>query len=583
MADIRVGISVEDQFSQRLDAFEKRLRALEGNAGKLDKKDRDVSKSMESMGKSADKAGGMFKGLGATMMIANQAMQAMQRVAQALTGALNDVAEKQRAVIMLGKEAGEELSEFAKESARLTGRSQGDIMRTAMQWRRTGVGGQEIMDLTKMADRFANLNGREYTEVANVLNDAIKSHSASGLADLLGGGEGVERRLQRAGVERALRRGDVQTAMQKFSSVADTFGFTQEQADKMGNTVDRQVERITNRVKDKFTNLFAGIVERAAPYINKFLDWLDGEDVTMFLNLVGNGITSVINLVGELVDAVGNAWDELFGYMHDKWDEQVGETTSTVEMLVGVFVGGFSEIGAMIANVFIGAWRGIMKMSQGIIRVGYYIYDGFRWCVHKIKTGVASMISFVVGGIASMGQKLSGSWLGDKILSEQSKMSIEGTRQYAEHMKQIAGEEFVASNPSEYQKYFDEWMPEYYDADQVAADNIQAVMDWIGKAEADTNKQMRERERKEWKELKGIHSDTGKIRGAMTHEEDLRWLKERAEQHAINNVNVRQLTPTINVRIEGTNVGMNDIRRTLKKVLEEEVNAGTFNAYGEVA
>ena len=96
-----------------------------------------------------------------------------------------------------------------------------------------------------------------------------------------------------------------------------------------------------------------------------------------------------------------------------------------------------------------------------------------------------------------------------------------------------------------------------------------------------------ENELKELLDMVGINvdatkkagDDTGKIRQAMSHEQDLRWMKEMAEQRFVNRVNVRQLTPTVNVQVK-SQASAQDIGAAVKRTLEEESARSAGVYYG---
>lgn len=582
MADVRVTFDVVDQFTQRMNQFEDRLRALEGASGRVDRNMNRTERSIGDVGGAASKSGGLLKGFGGAMFLVNQAMQAFQKIAETVKSSLDDIADRERAIIMLGPSAGNALSDFARESAHELGRSQSDIMKSALKFRETGMGGQDIMDMTKLADRFANLNQKDYNEVAQTLNDAVKNKNVGGLAELLGGGEGVEKKLQRAGVERALRRGDVSAAMSGFSNVADSFGYTQDNADKMGMTITRKVERITDRVKNKFTDMFSGIVQRAEPYIDRIMDWLDSEEVDIFFDNVGRTISSFIDTVGTAVDwisdTVGGLWDDFHGF----YDDIIGDSTSTLETIVGIFVGGITALGGHIYNACVNIWNMILggteKVVNGIMALYLQLKGGIDPENAEKYTREAGVAADLAGMSLQMAERAKRLYGED---SEQYKKWMEvaqkGIDRTSEMNKKAKGEIDAYRD-----QFFDakRFMGDTIDPDKVAADNIAGVMGFINGFGVDK----RDPERKKANKILGdIHRDTAKIRGAMLHEQDLRWLKERAEQHAVNEVNVRQLTPTINVKIEGGNITQRDVEKGIQKVLEEQINAGTFNAYGEVA
>lgn len=580
MADIHVSLNVEDKFSQRLDEFEKRLRQLEGTSGALDRNMDKTAKSIESAGDSASKSGGLFKGLGGAMFIANQAMQAFCKIAESVKGALDDIALKEQAIAMLGPDAGQALAGFAHGASRELGRSRSEIMNAAMRWRRTGIGGADIVGMTALADRFANLNpGKSYEDVAGALNDAVRGKDVGALAELLGGGEGVERALRRAGVERRLRSGDVSGAMEAFQSVADGFGYTQAKADQMGNTISRKVEKITGLVKDRVTDMFGNIVSRAEPYIDRVLDWIQSDEFEKFFDEIESGIVAVVDLAGAAVDGIGSAIDSFTDTFNAVGDDLTGETTSTVEKMVGIFVGGFSTIGAVVVDIFAGVWNSIIS---GIEYVAKAVKFWKEWLNPDSALNESQKHRERAVGMFNQ-SKLVGAILDTGFLSAENEMALRNAQ--ADLIRKGLSEYEISKQKSaEYEKNtgFDMGMKiDFIDPVERAASNIESVMQYINGLSNDSKDRGRE-QKKATKILQQMSPELSKIRGAMTHEQDLRWLKERAEQRAINNVNVRQLTPTINVRIEGGNLTQRDVERGIQKVLEEQINAGTFNAYGAV-
>lgn len=576
MSDVRVDFSIQDEFSAKLDEFDKRLRQLEQQTGKATRGVNATDKAMDSLGKAGDRAGGMFKGFAGMMFLANQAMQAFSKLADNLKAALDDVTQKERAVIMLGKEAGDALSSFARDSARTLGRSQSDIMGAALRWRETGIGGEDIMEMTGLADRFANLSGKSYEDVANALNDAVKNKNVGGLAELLGGGEGVERKLQRAGVERKLRSGNVSGAMESFKQVADGFGYTQEKADKMGDTVGRKMERMVTRVKDKFTGLFSDIVRKAEPVIDKVLGWLESEEVDIFFDNIATDIANAIELIGEAATAIGNAFDTASDWVSGTMSDIVGESVSTTETLVGIFVGGFTAIGGYIYNAASKLWDWLLTGAESVCNG---IVEVYRRMKGELTAGEASVLggevvnvqrNIMLGGVEAAMREGN---------LDVASAYLDASKELGKSAEELHNAGVQAHKDAEYD--FTNLRFDTIDVDKRVADNIKGTMDWINGHSVDKrSREDRDREAIR-KKLGNIAGDTSKIRGAMMHEQDLRWLKERSEQRFVNNVNVRQLTPTINVRIEGRNVSAQDVERTMRRVLEEQANAGTYNAYGE--
>lgn len=583
MPGINFEFSVIDKFSQSMNKFGQRIGGLIDRSDKLDKSLDDVKDSTEKVGGSAEKAGMSFGGFGASMLIVNQALQAFQRLSEPIKQALDDIADKERAIILLGKEAGEQFNQFARDAANAMGRTESEIRKAGFRWRETGIGGSEIMQMTELADRFANLNpGRSFEDVANALNDAVKSKSTGSLAELLGGGEGVERKLLRAGVERSLKRGDVSGAMEKFKAVADGFGYTQKRADEMGMTIDRKIEKITNIVRNKFTEMFSGIVSRAEPFIDKILGWLESDDATVFFDNLGNVVSNTIDLIGRLSDIVGEMISTFETAVTGFFGDIVGDSVSFLDTVVAVFVGGVTQLGGSIWNIIATIWDVLVTMCEngvnGVIDVVIGFRNGVVTVFHKIKTTVTSIFASLVSGILGLAEKLEGTKLGEKLGLDDAAKTLREVKSTLDEISQSAPD---LVDSKKHHVDLSRAKLDTIDSTQRAADNIGGALSAIhnffnldGTAKKDKDKNT--------KALENIKTNTDKIRSAMSHEQDLRWMKEMAEQRFVNEVNIRQLTPTVNLKVTGTDLTPKDIGKYLNSELTRMADAGTFNAYGEV-
>ena len=583
MPGINFEFSIVDKFSQSMNKFERQIEGLENKSDKLDKSLEDTNETTKKIGGSADKAGLSFGGFGATMLIVNQALQAFQRLSEPIKQALDDIADKERAIIQLGKEAGEQFNEFARDAANAMGRTESEIRKAGFRWRETGIGGSEIMEMTELADRFANLNpGRSFEDVANALNDAVKSKSTGSLAELLGGGEGVERKLLRSGVERSLKRGDVSGAMDKFKEVADGFGYTQKRADEMGMTIDRKIEKITSIVRNKFTEMFSGIVSRAEPFIDKILGWLESDDATVFFDRLGTVVSNTVDLIVSLSETVGGLIEQFQDSVTGFFDGVLGESVSFLDLVVGLFVGGITQLGGSIWNIISSIWNFILDLCQGGVNGVIDVVVGFRNGVvsvfHKLKTTVTSIFAGLVSGVLSLAEKLEGTKLGEKLGLDSAAKTL---RDVKSTLDEISNSKADLVDASEKHINLNGLKLDKIDSTQRAADNIGGALSAVHKflGMDGTAKKARD---KNTKALENIKTNTDKIRSAMTHEQDLRWMKEMAEQRFINEVNVRQLTPTVNVKVSGTDLTPKDIGKYLNAELTKMADAGTFNAYGEV-
>jgi hypothetical protein len=594
MPEVKQTFNVKDEFSKALDKFSQLLDRAAGSAERLQDNSEGASAKVKDISEAAYKSSGSFGGLGGSMIVLNQAMQAFTRLAEPVKQALDDISEKQRALVVFGHDAGIEFNEFAHNIALSTGRAEGEIRRFGMKWRNIGVGGNNIKELTELADRFANLNpGREFSDVAETFADAIKSKSTSGLAELLGGGEGVELKLQRGGVERALRRGDVSGAMDKFKQIADGFGFTQQKADQMGDTIDRKIQKIANIGRNYITSAFSDVVHLVEPYITKFLGWLQSDDVQEFVSdlrsNLGQAAAAVIALVDTVVEGWKNIYDAaqpVFSSIYDVISSHLSfikdESVSLTDMLVGLFVGTASGIVFTVIKYAQLLWNSVVDMadigSDLILSRIEYDVNIVLTIFRTVKRGVLTIIDSLITEILQLFDKLSGTDLGDFLGIN---TATEGLRLAAEAIRDIKSEK---AEPFRIERHnFEKNKVDVIDNVKMTAESIEAALEKVHGI-YDKSQQDNKKFNNYLKDALGsISDDTKKLSGLAQKEQDLRWMKEMAEQKFINEINLRQLTPTINLQVKGTtNQTPNDYAKSLAIELQKMADAGTFNAYGNV-
>lgn len=627
MPDISVQFDVVDRFSSAMEKFTHMVEQCSGGADKLAESAQDAGEKLKDISDTSVKGSMQFKGFGASMMVVNQAMQAFSRLAEPVKQALDDIAQKQRVVAMFGKEAGDAFNIFANRAARELGRVEGEVRKAGLKWQKVGIGGENIMELTKLADRFANLNpDKSFEEVADTFRDAVRNKDVSGLAELLGGGEAIELKLQRSGVERRLRRGDIAGALEQFKKVADAFDMTQAKADQMGNTIDKKLAKIANIGRNYITDMFSDIVAKAEPYIDKILNWLQSKEVQSALEQIKSlvskiadaffsvgyyafkAVSSVARFIYAnkgIVLAVGSilAFNKAliaikaaggvlaiatkgFGILKTAilgvipvvkslfaaimtpfgaisiavlgitkifqtiFNKVTGSSVSFVETLVGIFVGGTVQIAAGIEELAQNMWNGIVSIAEVAVNKMIDLADKAKG---KIYGGVTA-------GFGGLIERL---------------VDPEG----AARRKREAGKKKASYVD------FSSVKVTPIDSTQIASNAISKVMGKIngiteslgfgGKKDAldDIDSKL--------DPLKAMGDDVSKIRAGMQKEQDLRWMKEMAEQRFVNEVNLRQLTPTINLQVKGANASPQAYAKALARELQQMADAGTYNAYGD--
>lgn len=649
MADISVEFSVVDRFSEAMNKFSEMVEKCSGGVEDLSHTANETSEKIDKISNSSTVASTGFKGFGASMMVLNQALQAFQRIAEPVKQALDDIATKQRVVVMFGTEAGRAFNRFAESAAMSLGRVEGEIRKAGLKWQRIGIGGKNIMELTKLADRFANLNpDRSFEDIAETFKDAIKSKDVGGLAELLGGGEGIERKLQRAGVERMMRSGNISGALEKFKEVADSFDYTQEKADQMGMTIDRKLQKIATIGRNYITDMFSDIVKRAEPYVDRILKWLQSDEVQEGLAKIRSVVSRIADLFFKTIEYAVKAGRAIYDFVQDNKDfimiaggvalaavgfikvrtgiigvigairgmnlallkspifiipaailgialaaqkvfnHVTGENVSFVETLVGIFVGGTVQIVTGIAELAQRLWNGIVDITEGgingIIGGIEYLVNWFNSGFDEIRRDALSFVQGLVQDIMGAIDMIANTGLGEKLGLKDALDTLKEVSKSIDAAKR-AGHETVHFGRVD----FSEAKANVIDSVGLSADAIGFVMDKVNGLKdtiqsglfGDNDNFMKDIV-DELGALSGMADDLGKIRGSMQKEQDLRWMKEMAEQRFVNEVNLRQLTPTINLQVKGANSSPQEYAKALARELQQMADAGTYNAYGDV-
>jgi hypothetical protein len=600
MAGIDVFFSIEDEFSKSLEKFNRMCESCAGSVDRLSGSIGSAEESTKSLGDSAEKAAAGLgsAGLGGAFLFLNQALQFFQTISEKVLNNLDDIGDKQRSFIVFGKEAGAEFNDFAKSVAYSMGRAEGEVRKAGQRFGRLGVGGNEIKELTKLADRFANLNpNKNFSDVADALADAVMSRNSSGLADLLGGGDYVEQRLERKHIDRYLKKGDVSGAMDLFKEVADEIGYTQEKADEFGMTFDRKIQRITERVKNYFTDLFSDIVSIFEPVVDKLWAWLEDEDVQNFFEDLKTELVMATAAAAAFVDTVVEGWsliidafidalgpvyegikgiaDDCFPYLSDK-------SLGIVETLTGILVGGISQIVYGIAEV---VQHGTNIIVTGIETDINFILDlceslanGAIGIANDIRDGIIDIVSDLVNFINDLINDLANTDLGEMLGITPIADSIHQITQDLERAKSDKFGEISIKRVN-----LDDYKVDAIDSIKLTAEAIDGAMDKVHNFFNKSIDAQNKNNKKTGKTLEGIGSHVGQLVDMGQREQDLRWLKEMAEQRFVNEINLRQLTPTINLQVKGTSgQTANDYAKELARELQRMADAGTFNAYGDV-
>ena len=236
------------------------------------------------------------------------------------------------------------------------------------------------------------------------------------------------------------------------------------------------------------------------------------------------------------------------------YEHVTGETTGMINAVLNIVVGGCTYAGLSVYQVFADAWDSVYEYTSVIFEK---IQDMIQFHINNMINMLAGVISPLLG-VAQTVSRVASAVTGEDYtiipeiklprfeLKKFDKMSddekLQKTNAAVEKIKRFSDKVLDLFGLNTQESYLEEW------------NKLQGKLD-----DVDDN-------------LNHIRKNTKVM--------DLLWMKELAEQRFVNNVNVRQLTPTVNVRVSGGKATPQATADAIAKELNQMADAGTFNAYG---
>ena len=246
--------------------------------------------------------------------------------------------QKRKAIfVQFGKEAGEQFTRFAERASLELGKTKDEILDTGIAFRKIGFSGKSIEDIINLSDRLTNLNpGQSFQGIRDSFLEAFKSGSSEGLAELIGGGRGteVERAFRKVHLDRYLRKGDVQGFLTEFKKVADQFGYTQEKADEMDETIHAKLGKVSSHLDRLSEHVKTSFFDRLAPYVDKFLDFLNSPEFQAWFQKTIRQVMAIIDIVGFFVEKIIDVGVAIVKW----WIEPSGEFLRRILMVAAMFM-----------------------------------------------------------------------------------------------------------------------------------------------------------------------------------------------------------------------------------------------------
>lgn len=225
-----------------------------------------------------------------------------QDARQAIQNSLDDLDTTNKFRSLYG-DNGDVARKRAYSLANEIGEDAGKVSEMAAKAAYQGIGTESFERVMRLSDKIGKLSPMQTTEgAANDLLSNIKSgHDAGSFAQLLGGGQKMERQLRRAGFERALNRGDISKALDIAEKITEQAGLTDEKYKNATSSLSenyKTIENVVSNIKHKLSEIY---VEQLAPAVEKVKDFIESNRFQFVIGLVEKGVKVIGGLVADLI------------------------------------------------------------------------------------------------------------------------------------------------------------------------------------------------------------------------------------------------------------------------------------------
>jgi uncharacterized protein YeeX (DUF496 family) len=350
----------------------------------------------------------------------NQMIEAFQSARSAIQRSLDEISLSDKFKAMYG-ENGAVANESAYRLANKIGENATTVGEMSLRSAQQGIGTTDFERIMMLADKIGKLSATESTEsAANTLLSNIKSgHDAGSIAQLLGGGEKMERQLRRSGYERALNHGDLNKALSIAEKIAEQAGFTEEKYQRASNSMSQNYKRIENTISNIKRRLASVYAEAIEPTVEKVKEFLESKTFQTVVNIIEKGMKVVGSIVnGVLSSIIDNL--HIMGILLGAG--LLMKTYLFIKMIGGVpgilkmVVGGLKAVGAKIGlNTILAKhfkaeqWKAVAATKAlaalkivGIFTAASAALAGILYGVYKLTGTTKSFMGWLKGGISAL-------------------------------------------------------------------------------------------------------------------------------------------------------------------------------------
>lgn len=424
-----VGNTIKDGFKSGFKAAAKSTKSF-------------VSRLSDTLGKAGTTVGGVFAGAFGRMLgfmgidFAGRVMDRMGKlmlektkgvmigVRNTIARHLDDISLTEKMGAMWGDTKGEYTKRHSFELANELGESSQMVYGLASKAAYEGIGTSTFERAMKLSDKIAALRPGETTEnVASSLLENLKSgHSAGSMAQMLGGGQVMERQLKRSGFERALRKGDMQKALSIAEKIAEQAGLTEDKYKKANEGLAQDFQRVNNiidNIKQKLGEIYSN---QLASIVKRVREFLESDKFKKIMAYVEWGVKKVGSLVAGFVHSMLDNLHILGALLAGSFVIKIFMVARAVSALPMLFKAASKGAGLLAKTInFVGKITGIqfLKMfswskllSGGIRGIGAAMKAAFFAHPIAIIIGAVGFLAYQFAKATGVVKSFGGAFLG---------------------------------------------------------------------------------------------------------------------------------------------------------------------------
>lgn len=226
----------------------------------------------------------------------------VQSTRNAILNSLEEVSTKDKLKAIYGSE-GVGAHNRAYELANELGESSGMVSQLSQSALSAGIDTNSFERIMRLSDKVGKLKlGSSTQDVASELISNIYNRGdIESLSGLFGLDKTLTESLEKSDFKKLLEKGDLSAALDIAEKVADQAGFTDDKYKKASDSLSQNYKKIENMISNVKRRLSEIYVETLEPAVKKFEEFLESDEVQVFIRILERGARRVGSFVSNLL------------------------------------------------------------------------------------------------------------------------------------------------------------------------------------------------------------------------------------------------------------------------------------------